>query len=110
MAYEASKPPQVENDEDDFCLPGLELQHELLLTLRDWESAVSILQRLSDVGAGLHALSINPQASAFVLKCRVKGISAARARAFVANLGVFASGAACVEHLIFAKAPDHARA
>jgi hypothetical protein len=110
MAYEASKPLPLENDEDDFCLPGLEVQHELLLTLRDWASAVSILQRLSEAGADLHALSINPQAGAFVLKCRVKAISAARARAFVANLGVFASGAACVEHLILAKAPEHARA
>ena len=110
MAYEASKPLPVDNDEDDFCLPGLEVQHELLLTLRDWVSSVSILKRLSEVGAELHALSVNPQAGAFVLKCRVKGISASRARAFVRELGVFASGAACVEHLILAKAPDNARA
>jgi hypothetical protein len=108
MAYEASKPPQIQTDEDDFCLPGLEVQHELLLTLRDWSAAASIVQRLSDVGAELHTLSLNPQAGAFVLKCRVKAISAARARAFVAELGV--SGAVCVEHLILAKAPDHARA
>lgn len=110
MAYEASNPQFFQNDEDDFCLPGLELQHELLLSLRDWSSAVPVLQRLSDAGADLHALSINPQAGGFVLKCRVKAISAARARAFVAELGVFASGAACVEHLILAKAPEHARA
>ncbi|MEQ1811375.1 MAG: hypothetical protein ABL889_15700, partial [Terricaulis sp.] len=110
MAYEASKPPLIQSDEDDFCLPGLEVQHELLLTLSAWESSVSILRRLSDVGAEVHALSVNPQAGAFVLKCRVKGISASRARAFVNELGVFASGAACVEHLILAKAPDHARA
>ena len=109
MAYEASKPPFIESDEDDFCLPGLEVQHELLLTLREWESSVSILQRLSQAGAEAHALSINPQAGGFVLKCRVKAISASRARAFVADLGVFASGAACVEHLILAKAPEHAR-
>lgn len=110
MAYEASKPPLIQSDEDDFCLPGLEVQHELLLTLREWESSVSILQRLSEAGAEVHALSINPQAGAFVLKCRVKAISASRARAFVAELGVIASGAACVEHLILAKAPEHARA
>jgi hypothetical protein len=110
MAYEASEFPHKHSEEDDFCLPGLELQHELLLRLRDWSSAVSILQRLADAGADLHALSINPQAGAFVLKCRVKAISAARARAFVAELGVFASGAACVEHLILAKAADDARA
>ena len=110
MAYEASKPPQIQTDEDDFCLPGLELQHELLLTLRDWSSAALIVQRLADIGAELHTLSLNPQAGAFVLKCRVKAISARRARAFVAELGAFASGAACVEHLILAKAPDHVRA
>ena len=110
MAYEASKPPLIQSDEDDFCLPGLEVQHELLLTLCEWESSVSILRRLSEVGAEVHALSVNPQAGTFVLKCRVKGISASRARAFVNELGVFVSGAACVEHLILAKAPDHARA
>lgn len=109
MAYEASEFPPKQSDED-FCLPGLELQHELLLSLRDWASTVSILQRLSDAGADLHALSVSPQAGAFVLKCRVKGITASRARAFVAELGAIASGAACVEHLILAKAPDHARA
>ena len=110
MAYEASKPPLIQSDEDDFCLPGLDVQHELLLSLPDWDSSVSILQRLSDVGAQVHALSVNPQAGKFVLKCRVKGISASRARAFVRELGVFASGAACVEHIILAKAPDHAGA
>lgn len=76
--------------------------------LCEWESSVSILRRLSEVGAHVHALSVNPQAGAFVRKCRVKGISASRA--FVNELGVFASGAACLEHLILAKAPDHARA
>lgn len=110
MAFEAPKPPQVQSDEDDFCLPGLEVQHELLLTLRDWSSAALIVQRLSDAGAELHALSINPQAGAFILKCRVKAITASRARRFVAELGAFVAGAACVEHLILAKAPDHARA
>lgn len=109
MAYEASNPLQNEADEDDFCLPGLELQHELLLSLREWGSAISVLQRLSEAGAYVSALSLNPQAGAFVLKCRVKAISAARARAFVAELSAFASGAACVEHVILAKAPDHAR-
>ncbi|ANP46046.1 hypothetical protein [Candidatus Viadribacter manganicus] len=110
MAFEAPTPPEICSDEDDFCLPGLELQHELLLTLRDWESAAVIVQRLSEAGAELHALSVNPQADGFILKCRVKAISATRARAFVADLGAFVSGAACVEHLMLAKAPDHARA
>lgn len=109
MAYEASELSQYQGDEDDFCLPGLEMQHELLLTLSDWPSAASILQRLADAGAELGALSINPQAGAFVLKCRVKAISAPRARAFVAELGAIAAGAACVEHLILARAPGHAR-
>ncbi|MEZ5955700.1 MAG: hypothetical protein R3C27_00600 [Hyphomonadaceae bacterium] len=110
MAYEATRPLPAENDEDDFGLPGLEVQHELLLTLRDWTGSASILQRLSAAGAELHALSVSPQAGAFVFKCRVKGISASRARAFVRELGVLASGVTCVEHLILAKAPDHARA
>lgn len=110
MAYEAPKPTKRQTDEDDFCLPGLELQHELLLTLKDWKSSAPILKQLADAGAELSALSIARQAGAFVLKCRVKAISAVRARAFVADLGRHAAGTACVEHLILAKAPDNAGA
>lgn len=110
MAYEAPEHRRAPDGEDDFCLPGLELQHELLLSLSEWRSAVAIVQRLSDAGAELFALSLNPQAGGFVLKCRVKAISAARARAFVAELADVAAGAACVEHLILAKAPDRAGA
>lgn len=109
MAYEAAH-LSPEADEDDFRLPGLDIQHELLLSLPSWESAAPIMQRLADVGAGLHALSLSPQAGRFVLKCRVHAISPARARAFVAGLGEFADGPAVVEHLILAKACDHARA
>jgi hypothetical protein len=110
MAYEAPNQSAEPDGEDDFCLPGLELQHELLLSLSEWRSAIAVAQRLSDAGAELFSLSLNPQAGRFVLKCRVKAISAARARAFVAELDEFAAGVACVEHLILAKAPDRAGA
>ncbi len=110
MAFEAPYPPQISSDSDDFCLPGLEVQQELLLSLKHWQSAATIVQRLSDEGAEVYALALNPQAGGYVLRCKVRAISPSRARAFVADLGVLAVGAACVEHFILAKAPAHAGA
>lgn len=107
MAYEG--PAQRAIDED-FCLPGLELQHDLQLSLPAWESAGEIVQRLSNTGAELHALSLRSRADGFVLNCRVKAISAAQARAFVAELSHITTGAASVEHLLLATARDNAGA
>lgn len=110
MAGRVAHSPPVDLFEDDFCLPGLEFQHELLLTLQDWASAACIVRRLADAGAELCALTLNPQGGGFILKCRVHAISASRARAFVADLGELNASAAAVEHLILAKSCDHARA
>jgi hypothetical protein len=93
---------------EDFCLPGLELQHEMLFSLKDWSSIGGITERLSQAGAEVHALSLNRTADLFVLRCRVKSISAARARAFVHDLGSLVEGAASVEHLMLAKPVEHA--
>lgn len=93
---------------EDFCLPGLELQHEMLFSLKDWSSIGGITERLSEAGAEVHALTLNRTADTFVLRCRVKAISAARARAFVNDLGPLVEGAASVEHLMLAKTAEHA--
>jgi hypothetical protein len=96
--------------EEDFRLPGLELQHEMHFPLKHWASVAAITQGLSEAGAEVHALSLSRHAGAFVLKCRVKAISAARARAFVDELAGVVEGAATVEHLMLARTPDHAGA
>lgn len=93
---------------EDFCLPGLELQHEMLFSLKDWSSIGGITERLNAAGAEIHALSLNRTADLFVLRCRVKAISATQARAFVNDLGSLVEGAASVEHLMLAKANEHA--
>ncbi|MGE0740249.1 MAG: hypothetical protein AB7O98_02820 [Hyphomonadaceae bacterium] len=102
-----TNPPPAD---EDFCLPGLELQHEMHLSLRHWESVGFITQRLSDAGAEVSALSMSNNAGAFVLKCRIKAISSAHARAFVDGLGNLIEGAASVEHLMLAKTASHAGA
>lgn len=106
----ALNPTQICNAEEDWRLPGLELHHDLHVSLRSWSSLGSIIQALHEVGAEVHALSLSRQADAFVLRCRVKSISAAQARAFADDLSQRGEGAASVEHLMLAKAADHAGA
>lgn len=108
MAYETPALQAVVDE--DFCLPGLELQHDLQFSLADWTSAGDIVQRLSTTGAHLHALSLRPRAGGFVLSCRVKAISAAQARAFLTGCADIITGAASVEHLLLSTARDHAGA
>lgn len=105
MAFELPSEPDC--NAEDFCLPGLELQHEMLFSLKNWSDFSGITERLSAVGADVHALSLNRSADLFVLRCRVKAISAARARAFVRDVAGVVEGAASVEHLMLAKAGEH---
>jgi hypothetical protein len=105
MAFELPSEPNC--NVEDFCLPGLELQHEMLFSLKNWSDVGDITDRLSAVGADVHALSLNRSADLFVLRCRVKAISAARARAFVRDVAGVVQGVASVEHLMLAKAGEH---
>lgn len=107
MAFELQATSEPDCNAEDFCLPGLELQHEMLFSLKNWSDVAGITDRLSAVGADLHALSLNRSADLFVLRCRVKAISAARARAFVRDLTGVVEGAASVEHLMLAKAGEY---
>jgi len=95
-------------DEDDWGLPGLELHHDLHLTLKHWSSLGAVTQRLSDAGADVHALSLSRHADICVLRCRVKAISARRARELADGLRGFLVGAASVEHLMLTKGGAHA--
>lgn len=107
MAFELQAPSGPDCSAEDFCLPGLELQHEMLFSLKNWSDVSGITDGLSAIGADVHALSLNRSADLFVLRCRVKAISAARARAFVRDLAGVVEGAASVEHLMLAKAGEH---
>ncbi len=107
MAFELQAPSEPDCIAEDFCLPGLELQHEMLFSLKNWSDVGGITERLNATGAEVHALSLNRSADLFVLRCRVKAISAARARAFVRDLDGVVEGAGSVEHLMLAKAGEH---
>jgi hypothetical protein len=104
----ASACPEIVETEDAWGLPGLELQHDLHLTLRHWSSVGAVTQTLSEAGAEVHALNLSRHADACVLRCRVKAISARRARELADSLGALLTGAASVEHLMLTKGGAHA--
>jgi len=106
----AEQEPACSGGEEDWRLPGLELQHDIQIALKDWASLAPITEGLAAFGADVRSLSLNRRADAFVLRCRVTSISAARAREFVNGLADVADGAASVEHLMLARAADHAGA
>jgi hypothetical protein len=106
-SFEAAGPEPL-GGEDDWGLPGLELQHDLHLTLKHWSSVGAVAQTLSDAGAEVHALSLSRHADNCVLRCRVKSISARRARELADALRDFLVGSASVEHLMLTKGGAHA--
>ncbi len=88
------------------ALPGLELQHDLYLTVRDDSDGQEVWRRLAEAGAELQSLQIIRQDEAFSLRCRIKSVSSDAARGFCAKLIVddiaqFSS----VEHLMLARTP-----
>lgn len=90
---------------DVGALAGLELQHDLYLTLGDWTSWGEVSSRLIDAGADLQSLQISRQNEAFSVRCRLKGLSSEIARGLSAGLldqGV--AQCASVEHLMLARA------
>jgi hypothetical protein len=86
-------------------LAGLDLQHDLYLTLTDWTVWDAISDRLIEAGADLHSLQISRQGDAFSARCRLKRLSSEAARALTGRLldgGLVQQ--ASVEHLMLAKA------
>lgn len=91
-------------DPDVAALRGLDLQHDLYLSLRDWRAWNAVSARLIDAGADLLNIQIHRQGEAFSVRCRFKGLASEAARAFSAGLldeGV--ATRAQVEHLLLAR-------
>ncbi len=91
---------------EDNCgaLAGLELQHDLYLTLTDWTAWREISNSLIELGADLQSLQISRQGEGFSARCRLKRLSSDAARALSGRLldaGV--AEQASVEHLMLAK-------
>ncbi|MGH6950769.1 MAG: hypothetical protein ACREH4_07840 [Vitreimonas sp.] len=83
---------------------GLELQHDLYLTLTDWTAWEFVSSRLIELGADLQSLQISRQGDGFSARCRVKRLSSEAARDLSGGLldaGV--ARQASVEHLMLAK-------
>lgn len=94
------------NAEPDFGgLSGLELQHDLYLTLGEWTAWNEVSSRLVAAGAELQNLQISRQNEAFSVRCRLKGLSSEAVRGLSGGLldnGV--AQCASVEHLMLARA------
>jgi len=84
-------------------LAGLELQHDLYLSLPDWRVWEAISGRLTSIGAEVHSLQISKQGDGFTARCRLKRLSSEAARTF--SDGLLDDGVAqraSVEHLMLA--------
>ncbi|HYD86884.1 MAG TPA: hypothetical protein VEA80_05375 [Vitreimonas sp.] len=87
------------------ALAGLELQHDLYLTLGDWRSWSDISGRLVVAGAELQSLQISRQNEAFAVRCRLKGLSSEAARGLSGGLLDQGLASCCsVEHLMLSRA------
>lgn len=87
------------------ALPGLDLLHEMHFGVRDLDAVARIAGMLGAGGAELDTLVLNRASGALTARCRIKGLSPARARDL---LGALASAGAVeapisVEHLMLAR-------
>ena len=88
---------------DEGAFPGLELQHDLYLTLTDWTVWEHVSSRLVELGAELQSLQIARQGDGFSARGRLKRLSSEAARGLSGGLldaGV--AQQASVEHLMLA--------
>jgi hypothetical protein len=85
-------------------LPGVEFQHDVHLSVRDWSAWTAVSDRLSLAGADVHALQLARSDGGFDVRCRLKQVSAEAARALLnalLNEGIAERGN--IEHLVLAK-------
>lgn len=85
-------------------LAGVELQHDLHLSIRDWTAWVSVSDRLAAAGADVHALQLARGDGGFHVRCRLKKVSAQSARTLFNDFfdaGIAQSGN--IEHLMLVK-------
>lgn len=83
---------------------GLDLQHDLQISLRDWRDWDAIAAHLSRAGAELNGLSLSRQEAGFSARARVRNISSQAARTLSQDLiGDGLAERATVEHLMLAR-------
>jgi hypothetical protein len=86
------------------ALAGLDLQHDLQLSLSDWRDWQKIATQLNETGAELSGLNIARQDGGFSARCRLRNLTSQAARAFAqALLGDGLASQASVEHLMLAR-------
>lgn len=90
-------------DPDVGPLGGLDLQHDLYLSVDDWRAWTEVSTRLLEAGADIQNVQITRQNSGFSARCRFAGLAAEAVRQLSAGLldeGV--ATRAQVEHLLLA--------
>jgi hypothetical protein len=92
---------QASEDAAFAGLQGVEFQHDVHLTVRDWTAWTAVSERLFSAGADVHALQLSRSNGGFDVRCRLKQVSAQSARDLLNALlddGVAERGA--IEHLV----------
>lgn len=85
------------------ALKGLNLQHELQLSIEDWRAWTSITELLKKLGAEVDNLQLVRIGAGYSVRCRLNGVSEHAARTLTHTL--LDSGLAeraSVEHLVVA--------
>lgn len=91
------------------ALSGLELQHDLYLTVNDWAAWNGVSQRLIAAGAEIHSLQVSRQSAGFSVRCRIKSVSSPAARALSDGfLTERLAQSASVEHLMLTRPQETA--
>lgn len=91
-------------------LAGLDLQHDLHLSVSDWTSWTSVTSLLHSLGAEVLSLQLGRMEGGFSLRCRLRRLSAEAARGLIGTLldsGV--ADRASVEHLMLSKKAEGVR-
>lgn len=84
-------------------LAGLELQHDIYLTLPDWRGWEEVSSALSAAGADVQTVQISRQPEGFSVRCRFKRVSSETARNLSGQfLDTGLARNASVEHLMLA--------
>lgn len=86
-------------------LAGLELQHDIYLTLPDWRGWDDVSSALNAAGAEVQTVQISRQNEGFSVRCRFKRVSSEAARSLSGQLlDAGLARTASVEHLMLAGA------
>lgn len=86
-------------------LAGVELQHDLHLSVRKWTDWSVIAERVAIAGGEVHALQLARAGDVFSVRCRLKRISADAARSLIDGLlDERLAERATVEHLVLSVA------